>query len=312
LKGYLAEMMSPIKKKELIISRDPIKIRKGFDEDDVFALSQNMQGRYETIGDWKGRIETFSSQFSPEEISALYSVVFKYAADFNPNNKDCSINESDLMTSGIMQHLPRCDLIELHTRIRSVVRWIQTRTQMKILGALSFCESLISVSNDPAEHLYKLMSAFKRVEYYWNKKEAKEKLVKEKSEKTSDAISSTISETRGCSWAQFLIVISLFCTNQSNKIPAAAFHIKDERINTPMLSGPDDISTALSVRSQEGRSVSNFSLNSGSSSRLRAFSHSNQIQRKNWLVEMSKSKFIKSFEEFPMDENKKSLLDIAK
>jgi len=229
LKGYLAEMMTAEKKKQRIYERFPSTSQSGFNVSEVNNLSSAVSRKYSEIEAWKSRVLEHSVLFSPNEIQHMFHVIFKYTADTNSKkNHHQAINEAELMTTGLIQHYPRCDLLELHTRIRSVIRWYQTRTHLKLLGSLASCSAFEPFAIDASDHLYRLLSSFKRVEYYWNKLEEREHNAKKQ---LNNIVKTTVAETRGCSWSQFLIIMNLFCTAQPLKIPKSAFNINEERVN---------------------------------------------------------------------------------
>jgi hypothetical protein len=91
-----------------------------------------------------------------------------------------------------------------------------------MLGPLANSHNFDIVSNDPNYHIYHLSNAFKRVEIYWGKQELKEE--KELEGAKDLGFSGTrASESRGCSWSQFLILMSLFLTQKCKSIPDEAF-----------------------------------------------------------------------------------------
>ncbi len=96
-----------------------------------------------------GLAEGIPPQLPPDEISVPDSVQQQSASDGSTNPAATtqqhshhhsifhkSASTSPLMSSAmLLEHYPRCDLAEVHQRLRSVVRWIQTRTHLKV----SFC-----------------------------------------------------------------------------------------------------------------------------------------------------------------------------
>ena len=167
--------------------------------------------------------------------------------------------DTELLGAGLTEHYPRCDLGEIHTRIRSIVRWYQTRTHLKLLGTLANCSLFAPFAVDPTEYLFKLKSCFNRVEYYWNKREKAELRKAARKKSLSNQIQSSVEEYRGCSWSQFVIIMNLFCMGESLKIPKLAFNIEEERVSNPMYlsatgNEPDDKSIqSASIKSNEGR-----------------------------------------------------------
>jgi len=154
------------------------------------------------------------------------------------------------------------------------------------------------------------------VEYYWNKLEEREFSAKKQ---LSNIVKTTVAETRGCSWSQFLIIMNLFCTAQPLKIPQSAFNINEERVNNPsylianVVTAPsDDRSTSsasmLSYKSHEGRSVSTFTLNSMARPASNNQSFSPDGKAKSRLDSLA-TKVVKPFEEFPSEKRMKSILE---
>lgn len=222
--GYL-EMMSPETKKELIREQDPtldIDHHLKAKHVSVGVLSQQIKRRKHRIKQWKEKVLQFSSIFQPDEVEALYRVIFKPAFEAKPGKDMTALNEQELLGSALIQHYPRCDLGELQTRLRSVTRWIQTRSHLKMLGVLANSHNFDIVSNDPNHHIYHLSTACKRVEIYWGKHELKEERELENA-KDLGFNGTKASEARGCSWSQFLILISLFLTQKCKSIPDEVF-----------------------------------------------------------------------------------------
>jgi len=174
--GYL-DMMSPETKKELIRENDPyldIDHKLKAKHVSVGVLAQQIKRRKFRMKQWKEKVLGFSSIFDADEIEALYKVIFKPAYEATPGKDLSMLNESELLDNALIQHYPRCDLTELQTRLRSVTRWIQTRSHLKMLGALANSHNFDVVSNDPNYHIYHLSLACKRVEIYWGKHELQE------------------------------------------------------------------------------------------------------------------------------------------
>jgi hypothetical protein len=287
---------------------------RNIDMSSVNLLSNNIKQRYESLDTWKERVLHYSEIFPEAEVSSIQRIIFKYVCDMNFSNKDHGpLHDHDLMGSALIQHYPRCDLNELFQRIRSVVRWIQTRTHLKVLGPLLNSENFTLVANDPNEHLYHLQSAFKRVEYFWNKKQEAETYRQQldaqhaqntfqgapskSPKKSTNGKVATAEEARGCSWAQSLLVVALFCTNQSHLIPHMVFAVEDKKtfglppavvVPPPADASPggenaDDKSLGLTFLSGEGKSVSTYSL-AGSSMEFHGG------HKKGWLKNLATAK----------------------
>lgn len=140
-------------------------------------------------------------------------------------------------------------------------------THVEILNFPSF----EPFAKDPTNFLYGLLSCFKRMDYYWNKKEELEKANASQKKRVSNLVRTTVAESRGCSWAQFIIIMSLFCSGQPLKIPRLAFNIDEDRVSNPSYLNTNN-GTDISVNSEdksvsshgnkslEGKTVSTFSL----------------------------------------------------
>lgn len=281
-------MQSPDKRVSTAKRVEPKKDRahiNAVSHDAVKNLSEKIQARYLTLDDWKHRALKHSKSFSLEEIDAFYKVIFKYAAEMNKNNQDSSFNEHDLLDSALMEHYPRCNLQDLHHRLRAILRWIQTRSHLKILGALLHNETLNQMSMNSDDILYKLMSAIKRIEVYWDKKEEFERLnssaaamaearkaVAKRSKSPSrdqkhphtnslyipPPMATKIHEQRGCSWSQFLVLMSLVVRNRCEEIALEVFRIENPHVALPSNVGDDLLSANSGGLSTDGRSVSTF------------------------------------------------------
>ncbi len=294
MNSYAAIPMTTIRdslKEYALMDRKPtplnVKDAKGdrmkklrLNEERVQALSVTTHDKYTTLEQWKSRAIEAAKDFNEEEIMALYKIIFKYSADLNAANVGHhNLNEHDLLDSALIQHYPRSDLKELHTRLRSIMRWLQTRTHLKQLGALLNSEQLNIAAVSADEAIFQLMNAIKRIEYYWDKKEKVEKeknlklqLIQQQQERVSSAQGgkrngsspgragtaganiggavtgaipmqvSKVAEQRGCSWTQFLIIMNLFCKNQCYLIPEMAFNIHNPRVKMGLDRGvPDDL-----------------------------------------------------------------------
>ncbi|RYH28889.1 hypothetical protein EON65_10480 [archaeon] len=266
VKTSIQESLSPGKRFELMEAHhNPMTEHHAYDKrtcvDAVQKLSLHIQSRYENLEKWRALVLEHSQIFPDSEILMLHRIVFKYASDLFPHNKGRPLSEHELMTSGLIAHYPRCDLMEVHQRVRSVIRWIQTRTHMKVLGALLDSVPLNAIANAPSDQLYHLMSAFKRAEYYWNKRDQQELLhgSLNGSTRASQVVHSTMDEIRGCSWSQFLLIMGLFCKQQCELIPEKVFHIEHSHAMRRQSEVMPEELYSLNG-SADGRSVSSYSL----------------------------------------------------
>jgi hypothetical protein len=290
------DMMSPEEKKIMIKENDPyIDVDERLKEKyvSVGTLAQQIKRRKHRIRAWKEKVQGYASIFPPEEVEGLYRVIFKPALEAKPSLKDAPpLLESDLLDGALIQHYPRVDLTELHVRLRSIVRWIQTRSHLKVLSTLASSHNFDTVANDPNAHLHYLQAAFKRVEAYWRACQLHEDAMMQ-SAKDLGFVGVKVAEARGCSWAQFLILMSLFCTRKCKQIPETAFYLDSMGSTSDVAhhtlhgllptSPGDDISIgsgseANAMHSLSGAgSVANHSLPSGKS----------EHHDKHWLERMS-------------------------
>jgi len=124
---------------------------------------------------------------------------------------------------------------------------------------LAKAQCFAEAASDPGKHLYSLMTAFKRVEAFRQKMD-----LKAKSSKLRDDMCISVSwDSEGCSWSQFLAIMSLFCQSQTRKIPEVVFMIKDKRAAYGLrgaTSYSDDDFDLKSFPSSDGRSVSTYSI----------------------------------------------------
>lgn len=282
--------MSPEMKKELIwkanamvrvngtseeAMRDSVRDRDGRIKP-VDELLGIVEERNKALAQWKEQVLVMARVFSDDEVELLYRVIFKYACDLNQRNNNVpNLKETELKTAAaIAQYYPRCELDELHQRLRSVVRWIQSGTHSKSLGCLAKARCFAEAASDPGKHLYSLMTAFKRVETYRQKMDLKTRSSK-KLLRDDMCISSVSCDSEGCSWSQFLAIMSLFCQSQTRKIPEVVFMIKDKRAAYGLQrrrtrassyssygdsDGSDDFDDLKSYPSGDGRSVSTYSI----------------------------------------------------
>jgi len=260
--------MSPEMKKELILkasarmvkaSEDPSRVRDGRIKP-VDELLGIVEDRNKALAQWEEQVLVMARVFSDEEVEVLYRVIFKYACDLNQRNINVpNLKETELKTAAIVQYYPRCELDELHQRLRSVVRWIQSGSHSKTLGCLAKAQCFAEAASDPGKHLYSLMTAFKRVEAFRQKMD-----LKAKTSKLRDDMCISVSwDSEGCSWSQFLAIMSLFCQSQTRKIPEVVFMIKDKRAAYGLrgaTSYSDDDFDLKSFPSSDGRSVSTYSI----------------------------------------------------
>jgi len=171
IKEAMADMMSPIQRRHRAFKNEEkkkIPLELG-----VLRLSTNINERYEILREWKERVNQHMSFFDKDEIVALYHAIF-YVSVQNSNiagkfdgSKNKAVKKWDdeyLWGDGIMEHYPRTDFGCLHERVRTVLRWIQTRSHPKLLGPLLTSAKFEDPADDPDEHMYLFTHALTAVE----------------------------------------------------------------------------------------------------------------------------------------------------
>ena len=280
IKEGIIEMMSPNEKKILIKENDPYitdyqRLKEKYIT--VETLSKQIKNKKNRIIIWKEKVQEISSIFTNEEIIDLYKVIFKPTLEIKPCLKTDTttlINfENDLLNNSLIQHYPRIDLTELYNRLRSIVRWMQTRSHLKVLSSLANCQCFEHVANDPNSHIYRLQTIIKRIELYWNKCEIHEKKILETAHDRG-FVGLKVSEARGCSWSQFLILISLFCTQKTKLIPETAF-LLDTIGTTSDIAHHTIYSTTGGSRSLSGSPTNNDDYSIGSNSDMKSINNGN-------------------------------------
>ena len=230
IKDAMADMMSPIQRRNRAFKNDEKKQPPL--EFGVLKLSESIEERYTRIREWKEKVMQYMNCFEKDDIVALYHALF-YVSVQNTNiagkfdakkNKTKKWDDEYLWGDGIMEHYPRCDLSCLHERVRTVLRWMQTRSHPKLMGSLLTSPKFEEHANDPDEHVYLLTHALNAVEKLLIEEESRPKRDKKDKRDKRDG-----SEVKGCSWGQFCIIMALFCKQQSHRIGSVVYNIgKDD------------------------------------------------------------------------------------
>ena len=223
IKDAIADMMSPIQRRNRAFKNDEKKQPPL--EFGVLKLSESIEERYTRIREWKEKVMQYMNYFEKDEIVALYHSLFhvsvqntNIAGKFDAKKNNTKKWDDDfLWGDGIMEHYPRSDFTCFHERVRTVLRWMQTRSHPKLLGSLLTSPKFEEHANDPDEHVYLLTHALNAVEKLLIEEESRPK--KDKKE----------GEVKGCSWGQFCIIMALFCKQQSHRIGSVVYNIgKDD------------------------------------------------------------------------------------
>jgi hypothetical protein len=269
LKEYAQSDVKLFGNSSVIKTKDELhksKLRSG--EERVWSLSGIAKEKYEELQLWKGRVHLAMKTFSIDELTSMYKVIFKYTADLNINSntvKQVPLNEHDLFSDiALGQHYPRCDLTELHGRLRQILKWIDSKMQLKQVGALAMSEKWIAFANNADRSLFQFMTIIKHIEYFWNQQEIDEqekatKALKERQrleqirvhnsacgkrllaiDATQNVILAKVAEQRGCCWTQFLILFDLLFHDRCQDIPAVVFNIDMPDIPIGNRIIPDD------------------------------------------------------------------------
>ena len=239
IKEAMADMMSPIQRRQRAFKNEEKKIPL---EVGVLRLSSNINERYEILREWKERVHQHLSFFDKEEIVALYHAIFfvsvqntSIAGKFDSSKNKAAKKWEDeyLWGDGILEHYPRTDFACLLERVRTVLRWIQTRSHPKILGPLLTSTKFELSANDPDEQLYLLTHALS----------AAEKLLIEKGNSSSSSSSRSPKKSGdevSCSWGQFCIIMSLFFKQQCRRIGLVVYGVgKDDDVGMEGNDGTD-------------------------------------------------------------------------
>lgn len=173
---------------------------------------------------------------------------------------------------------PRCSLASLHAKLRHVVLTIQSSgIHLKVpeLVSLSQHARLAKICDDPnlsSESLQELRTIFDRVESVWDRQDdkaekadrqklevkrsanmlrtGKMELSKEDVERERQAPRKAVEKTtRGTSWSQAVMAISLWVTGKSSQIPSSVFGVSLEEVHGSLFhAAPSGHNTPRSVR----------------------------------------------------------------
>lgn len=118
--------------------------------------------------------------------------------------------DSDLEDGALLSHYPRCELSDLHTRIRSLLIQISSRNNLKSIGSLGTDEHLAIIADEASDYMQGLLKEFKSIDNEWQHRF-------DESRDAGGAIrkgKKDPSEDRGVSWSQFVIIFRMFYTKQ--------------------------------------------------------------------------------------------------
>lgn len=73
LRAYLADMVSPEKKKQMVEEKSWRPPKRTFDEKKVFALSETINANHDKFEAWRNRVLEHASIFTTTEIQVILS-----------------------------------------------------------------------------------------------------------------------------------------------------------------------------------------------------------------------------------------------
>ena len=74
LRAYLADMVSPEKKKQMVEEKSWRPPKRTFDEKKVFALSETINANHDKFEAWRNRVLEHASIFTTTEIQVIFIV----------------------------------------------------------------------------------------------------------------------------------------------------------------------------------------------------------------------------------------------
>ena len=237
------EMMSPSKKK-LITTLRAHKYQKEqastISVDDVSRITEIIETKKNMIKRWQQRINSYIDTFTKDEWLAWYKALFSDAIETDETNlyrgAKYQLAEEELFSSGILTTYPRCDLSKLIIRFKTILRWLQSKSNLKALGVLIHNEKVVELSDDFTNQIHYLTLECTKVDKYYDRYHRKINKAKTNTNRLQE-------DKRGCSWSQFIMILSLFFQERCGDIPQVAFDI-------------NDISDMVSIVSSENKSLS--------------------------------------------------------
>ncbi len=247
MKEAKIEMMSPSKKK-LIATLRARKYQKEqastISVDDVSRITEIIETKKNMIKRWQQKINSYIDTFTKDEWLAWYKVLFVDAIETDETNlyrdSKYQLAEEELFSSGILTTYPRCDLSKLIIKFKTILRWLQSKSNLKVLGVLVNNEKLIELSDDFTNQIHYLTLECNKIDKYFNRYHHKINKAKTNTNRLQE-------DKRGCSWSQFIVILSLFFQERYSDIPQVAFDI-------------NDISDMVSTASSENKSFSSSGL----------------------------------------------------
>jgi hypothetical protein len=237
------EMMSPSKKK-LITTLRARKYQKEvastISVDDVSRITEMIETKKSMIMRWQQRVISHIDAFTKDEWLAWYRVLFVDAIDTDETNlyrgSKYQLAEEDLFTSGILTTYPRCDLSKLINKLKTILRWLQSKSNLKTLGVLVNNEKLVELSDDFTTQMHYLTLECGKIDKYYNR-------YYQKINKSKTNTNRLQEDKRGCSWSQFIMILSLVFQERFSDISHVVYDI-------------DDLSDLVSLTSSDNRSGS--------------------------------------------------------
>jgi len=254
IKENMGLMLSPLKKREKTTANAKKMVKEKVVkssyavERSLGNLSASIKNAYKKQEVWQAHVKSYASVFSHVEIETLYDVIFKPSvvegckADppainnlpFGIKYKDEKTVESlidtkELMGTCLVLHHPRCELMDIHKRIRAMLLMIQSfgnHPKPSWVGELQWNTTIAKLADDPNESLAQLKSIFLRVEEHW---EMMQLTYLDKHGVPRKGRKDPRTE-RGCSWSQFLLIFSMCMDpdkveNKTELIPELVYNI---------------------------------------------------------------------------------------
>lgn len=219
-------------------------------------LQQLVYSRYEELNLWKEKVKDIASFFKEEELKAIFYVIFIPCVLEDQGNKKYDIGqphklpnsardrvmitEDELMDDGLLKHNPRCELETLYHKLRSIVLLLQSQglhVKNEHLKLLYENVALMNLVDDSQDALHELHSVFESCERFWKYSDAKSQKAHDKKVQKQITLSPSKRKTirlqkvaRGCSWSQFIMLISFVVQNRIEEIPKTIFNIEDDHI----------------------------------------------------------------------------------
>jgi len=276
IRDNMVMMLSPLKKREKTTANAKKMVKEVIVksayvvEQSMTNLSSTIEKAYAKQEAWQKHVRDYASVFKHDEILALYDVIFKPTviegckADppainnlpFGMKYKDektidSLIDPEELMGKCLVLHHPRCELMEVHKRIRAMLLMIQSfgnHPKPSWVGELQWNHAIAKLADDPNEKLAELKNAFTLLDEHWEVSQSSyldKHGVPRKGRKDPKT-------ERGCSWSQFLLIFAMFMEpdkmgNKAQQLASLVFNISGSLLSKSVLSRPgtrDGLGTA--------------------------------------------------------------------